>query len=330
MIDLTINDRQIQVKEGTTILEATEELGIKIPTLCYHKDLTPYGACRLCLVEVSRGNRSRIQASCLYPIQEDLIVHTDTERVIKTRKIMIELLLARCPDSEEIKELAEELGVKESRFPKKNEDCILCGLCVRMCRERMGASVIGFAQRGNKRKIIPPFDKTSAICLGCGACEFICPTGSMKAKNNCSEQIKAFPSEFDWGVGTRPVVNISYPQAVPNTAVIDEKCCIQLNRGACQICKEVCGPEAIDFNQKERTEEIRVGAVIVGAGYDRFNPLGRLEYGYGEYPNVLTSPEFERILSASGPFRGHLVRPSDKKEQIGRSSGRGRGAIPTR
>ncbi|HEB10293.1 MAG TPA: 4Fe-4S dicluster domain-containing protein [Spirochaetales bacterium] len=314
MIDLTINDRQIQVKEGTTILEATGELGIKIPTLCYHKDLTPYGACRLCLVEVSRGNRSRIQASCLYPIQEDLIVHTDTERVIKTRKIMIELLLARCPDSEEIKELAEELGVKESRFPKKNEDCILCGLCERMCRERMGASVIGFTQRGNKRKIIPPFDKTSAICLGCGACEFICPTGSMKAKNNCSEQIKAFPSEFDWGVGTRPVVNIFYPQAVPNTAVIDEKCCIQLNRGACQICKEVCGPEAIDFNQKERTEEIRVGAVIVGAGYDRFNPLGRLEYGYGEYPNVLTSPEFERILSASGPFRGHLVRPSDKKE----------------
>ncbi len=314
MINLTINNQEVNVKEGTTVLEAAVELGIKIPTLCYHKTLSPYGACRLCLVEVSRHGRSKIQASCLYPCIDGLLVSTDTDKVIKTRKIMIELLLARCPESIEIKEAALELGVNESRFPKKNEDCILCGLCVRMCREKMGASIIGFAERGTNRKVIPPFDQRSPICIGCGACEFICPTGCMKAQNNCSEEIRRLPSDFDWGVGTKPVINISYPQAVPNTPVIDQKQCIYLNRGVCQICKEVCGPEAINFEQKEQIGEIKVGAVIVGAGYDRFNPLQRLEYGYGEFPNVITSPEFERILSASGPFRGHLIRPSDKKE----------------
>ena len=314
MINLTINNKKITVEEGTTILEATGELGIKIPTLCYHKALTPYGACRLCLVEISQGDRSKIQASCLYPCQEGVSVKTDTEEVIKTRKIMIELLLARCPDSEAIREMAEELGVNESRFPKKNEDCILCGLCVRMCKERMGASIIGFARRGISRKVIPPFDKNSPVCLGCGACEFICPTNSMKAKNNCTEEIKILASEFDWGISSRPVINISYPQAVPNTPVIDKEHCMYLNRETCQVCKEVCGPGAIDFDQKEQAEQINVGAVIVGAGYDRFDPLKKLEYGYGEFPNVLTSPEFERILSASGPYAGHLVRPSDKKE----------------
>ena len=111
MITLTIDGLQTSVEEGTTLLEAAKSLGVPVPTLCYHKALTPYGACRLCLVEVEQGGRTSIQTSCNYPAREGLTVRTSTERVIRTRKLMAELLLARCPDSENIKRIAEELGV---------------------------------------------------------------------------------------------------------------------------------------------------------------------------------------------------------------------------
>ena len=117
MISLTINDKIIEVEEGLTILEAAESAGIKIPTMCSHKALSPYGACRICLVEISQDGRpSTIQASCTYPALPGLIIKTDSERVIKTRKIMIELLWSRCPDSEDIINLAKELGVEKTRI----------------------------------------------------------------------------------------------------------------------------------------------------------------------------------------------------------------------
>ena len=125
MVNLTINNRAIEVEEGTTVLEAAETLGIKIPTLCHHKALSPYGGCRLCLVEVDDGRRKRIQTSCVYPAQEGLKIQTDTERVIKARNIVLELLLARSPESEQIKNLAEELGVTRTRIKKRDEKCIL-------------------------------------------------------------------------------------------------------------------------------------------------------------------------------------------------------------
>ena len=121
-----------------------------------------------------------IQASCLYKAEEGMVVETHSERVIKDRKIMIELLLARCPDSEEIQELADELGVKETRIKKKNKDCTLCGLCVRMCQERMGIGAVSFVNRGSNREVKPPFETTTDICQTCGACSFICPTGRIK------------------------------------------------------------------------------------------------------------------------------------------------------
>lgn len=315
MISLTIDGRRLQVEEGKTILEAAREAGIDIPTLCYHKSLSPYGACRVCLVEIMEGGRPGIQASCLYPVREGLVVRTDTERVSKGRRMMVELLLARCPDSERIKELAEELGVKETRIRReKKEDCILCGLCVRMCRERMGASIIGFAKRGTEREVVPPFDRNSPLCMGCGACEFICPTGAIKAADNFEGEIKPLAAEFDMGLVTRPVINLLYPQAVPNKPAIDKQKCIHFLTDKCGVCQAVCEPEAIDFEQKEENLNLEVGAIIVGAGYERFNARLKLEYGYGRFKNVVTGPEFERILSASGPYRGHLVRPSDGRE----------------
>ena len=179
MINLTIDDKKIEVEEGTTILQAAEKLGIKIPTLCHHRSLKDYGACRLCLVELTGSRGSYIQASCVYPAQEGLVVRTDTERVKKTRRIMLELLLARCPDSPGIIEMAKEYGVDESRFPKKEENCILCGLCARVCEERMGVGAVSFVNRGTERKIAVPYDKHSPICITCGACQVVCPTDAV-------------------------------------------------------------------------------------------------------------------------------------------------------
>ena len=181
MIKFTINNKKLQVEERKTILEVTLNEGIKIPTLCYHKELTPYGACRLCLVEIAGGGRPGLEASCLYKVTDGLIVETDTERVKKARKIMFELLLARCPDSERIKLLAQEYGVTETRIKReKKEKCILCGLCIRVCAEISQKNAIHFANRGIKKKVQTPFNKISDFCIGCGACVYLCPTNCIE------------------------------------------------------------------------------------------------------------------------------------------------------
>jgi predicted molibdopterin-dependent oxidoreductase YjgC len=253
VIELTINGTKNKFPEGQTLLECIESVGIKVPTLCYHKALTPYGACRLCLVEISQNGRSTIQASCTYPASNNLVINTNSERVTKTRKIMIELLLTRCPDSEAIKQIAEDYGIKETRFEKKNDDCFLCGLCVRMCQERMGISAISFINRGSDRKVCPPFDTASDVCQSCGACFSICPTERIKLEEVGKNTSIPIPSEFDEGLMDRSAAYIPYPQAVPNKATIDDRYCAHILKDQCEVCKEFCEAEAIDHeNRKNR------------------------------------------------------------------------------
>ncbi len=183
MINFIINDKELQVEEGKTILEVARDEDIEIPTLCYHKDLSPYGACRLCLVEIIGGGRPGLHASCLYKVTDGLIIKTDTEWVQKTRKIIFEFLLSRCSESEKIRKLAQKYGVTETRIRQKSKvDCIQCGLCVRVCAEIVGMSAINFAKRGLKRRVQTPFDKISDFCIGCSACAYLCPTGAIIIK----------------------------------------------------------------------------------------------------------------------------------------------------
>ncbi len=314
-INLTINGQSIEVEEGTTLLEASQLLNIKIPTLCYHKALPSFGACRLCLVEISQnGGSPSIQASCTYPAHEGLIVKTDTERVIRTRKIMAELLLARCPDSEEVRRIAKEFGVKKSRSKPKDKECLLCGLCVRMCRERMGRGAIAFIGRGSKREVKPAFGVQSDVCQTCGACYFVCPTKGIKFEEITKNRPIPILSEFDIGLRERPSIYIPFPQAVPNYAMIDEEHCVHFLTDKCKICQDLCEAKAVDFGQKENILNVNVGSIILACGFDKYDAKKKREYGYGRYENVVTSIEFERILSASGPYQGHLQRPGDKKE----------------
>lgn len=312
MIRLTINNQSMEVLEGTTLLQAIEKAGVKIPTLCHHKALTPYGACRLCVVEVQApGRPATIQAACSCPALEGFAVLTHTDRVLRARRIVAELLLARCPEAEPIRRIATELGVHEPRIRKKNDDCIYCGLCVRMCRERMGRTAIGFSGRGPRKKLEPPFGKHNPICWTCGACDFICPTGKQVSSLTTAKNFLPLPNAHNMGLDSRPAAYIPYPQAVPNKAVIDSTACVRLNYDSCGICQEVCEAKAIDFDQKPQNVELNVGSIVLTPGYEAFDASSKPELGYGRFPNVITALEFERIMSASGPYSGRVLRPSD-------------------
>ncbi len=310
-INLTIDDQQVSVASDIPVLEACQELGIKIPTLCYYKALPGYGACRLCLVEVERHGRSKIEASCTYAVQEGLVVRTNSEVIQRTRRIMAELLLARCPGSEKVREVAAEIGVTETRFPKKDEDCILCGLCTRVCSDLMKVGAIDFSGRGATRKIGPAFDKHSPVCMACGACQVVCPTGAVNLDKVSLRPPRPVGSAYNMGLVNRPSIYIPFPQALPNVPVIDRENCVHFLTGACEACAAFCRADAIDYTQEDEVVEVDVGAVILAPGYCVFDAGQKLETGYSWYGNVISSLQFERILSSSGPHGGKIVRPTD-------------------
>ncbi len=184
MITLTINGLDVSVEQGSTILEAAQFIGFPIPTLCHMEGLLPYGACRLCVVEIGTGPKSRLVSACTYPVEEGLRVRTSSTRVMRARKMVIELLLASCPESKTIQDLASKYEVRQQRFRQEHEDCILCGRCARMCAEQMQAGAIGFRGRGEHRSIGTPFDMKSETCRLCGGCLYVCPVCELRCTFN--------------------------------------------------------------------------------------------------------------------------------------------------
>ena len=313
MVTFKLNGKEVQGEEGQYILQVAERYGVEIPYLCSHKALEPAGMCRLCTVELYDGRRTRFVTACNYPIWEGMEVYTDTDAVNQGRRLNVELLLARCPNVPIVKELASTYGIKEPRFKKEDSDCILCGLCTRMC-ERVGNSAISLTGRGVDIKVDTPFHIQTDVCMACGACVSVCPTGHIKLEDITRHAIEPIPSEYDRGLTGRKPIYVPYAQAVPNTPAIDRTMCLHFKTGGCQVCTEFCGVGAIDFSQQDETVELNVGSIILAPGFDCFDPSRYTHYRYAKHPNVVTAIEFERILCASGPYQGNLLRPSDKQE----------------
>lgn len=221
MVNLTINGKQIQAEQGATILEAARAAGVYIPTLCYHPELRPEGACRLCMVEAS-GARTLV-ASCVYPVSEGMVVKTNTEKVREARKTVVELLLANHPKDClccqksgdcELQKIAADLGLRKIRFEggetkahtidcsnpslvRDQEKCILCGRCIRICRDVQSMNVYSFAGRGFNTIVSTAFehDLKDAACTYCGQCASVCPTGAIVEKDDTDQVWRAINDE---------------------------------------------------------------------------------------------------------------------------------------
>jgi bidirectional [NiFe] hydrogenase diaphorase subunit len=180
----TLNGAPVTARPGETVLSVARRHGTDIPALCHHPAMADYGACRLCVVEVKWNNRSKLVTSCLYTPYENDQIETDSPRVRATRRVLLEMLWARCPDVDAVRDLAREYGVERPRFETPtstalDKRCILCGLCVRVCGEVIGQHAIGYAHRGVERDVTAPFAGQAEACIGCGACVAVCPTGAL-------------------------------------------------------------------------------------------------------------------------------------------------------
>src|SRR5512146_858953 len=182
MIELTINGLPVLVEKGISILDAATFVGFPIPTLCHEDGLSEYGGCRMCLVEIGEAPRTKLVTACTYRVEPGLKVRTNSEKVQRARRLLMELYVATCPDSKRIQDLASAMGVRQCRYGAEHENCIQCGLCVRICQQQMMAGAIGFAGRGKDRHVSRPFNLTDERCRQCGACLWVCPVCELRCQ----------------------------------------------------------------------------------------------------------------------------------------------------
>ncbi|MBU1182627.1 MAG: 2Fe-2S iron-sulfur cluster-binding protein [Pseudomonadota bacterium] len=189
---LKIDGQEVTAKQGMTLLDAARSAGISIPTLCHHEKLEPYGACRLCIVEIETRGGTRIVVSCVYPAEKNLIVRTRSEKIDRIRKMILELQMAHAPDSFILQDLAKEYGADRNRFEKEASFCIHCGLCVRYCAEVKKKNAVGFIDRGIRKEISFIPEIASKECWKCKECFPLCPTEALQAAYVLVEAL-AFP-----------------------------------------------------------------------------------------------------------------------------------------
>jgi NADH dehydrogenase/NADH:ubiquinone oxidoreductase subunit G len=184
-ITITIDGKSCECAKGEFLLDIAARNGIEIPTLCHHGGLPGQGCCRVCIVEVEEGGWHNVVTACIYPIERECAVLTDSERVKNQRGMVLSLLKARAPESAEIKLLCEELGVSErSRFTEQSDEkCILCALCVGACLG-VGTGAISTVGRGVGKAVSTPYGEPSTVCVGCASCHMVCPTGAIEVKES--------------------------------------------------------------------------------------------------------------------------------------------------
>jgi len=176
-VKITMDGRWIEVEEGSTILQAGRQFGIHIPTICYMENLSPYGGCRICVVEIGNdgSDKTFLDTSCTHEVREGMVIQTQSPRVIRARRMLAELLVTSAPNVKVAQDIAARMGLFKVRFPMENNRCILCGLCIRMCSEQMGGKALGFAGRGVGRRVSMPFKVRPETCRLCRGCDYVCP-----------------------------------------------------------------------------------------------------------------------------------------------------------
>jgi NADH dehydrogenase/NADH:ubiquinone oxidoreductase subunit G len=174
MVTITIDDDTIEVEEGTNVLKAALDNGICIPNLCYLPGSNPTGACRVCVVELEQNGNTSVVASCTLEAKDGMVIHAHSDKIVRIRKNIVEMLVAEAPESDVLQSLAERLEVEDIRYPERDNDCILCGRCVVACRDVAGTGVKGFIGRGAERYIGFPFNRDD-LCQKCYECRDRCP-----------------------------------------------------------------------------------------------------------------------------------------------------------
>ena len=235
IFNIEVNQKTIKARKGDTILETLRRSGISVPTLCNMETFTPTGACRICVVEIE--GRDDLVPSCSHPVEEWMKIHTHSPRVIHARKTIVELLLSSHPDdclycirngNCELQDLAEQLGIRERRLPmvktfikqdpssasvvRDPAKCVLCGRCVRFCKERIGISTFDFIGKGMKTLVGPTFNNQLNVsnCITCGQCIMVCPTGALHEKDNISQVQHALQNPQKYTVvQISPTVSVS-------------------------------------------------------------------------------------------------------------------------
>jgi len=229
MVKLTINGTVVHAKEGEMLLTVIRRMGIDIPAICHHKAVEPFGACRLCTVEITKkqwdGWKNYV-TSCLYPVEEGLIVQTHSPQVIEIRKTLIDLQLARCPESPEIQKLALEYGISQTSYEPlpDSDNCILCGLCTRVCAQ-MGFHAISTVGRGHDKEVAPPLKEAPPDCVGCLSCAKVCPTNVIKFED-VGKTRKIWDREFELMTCSRcgkPTITVDFAKALSEKRNIPEE-----------------------------------------------------------------------------------------------------------
>jgi len=182
MINVNIDGKDYCATKGETLLSVAKRNFIHIPALCHNEAVAAYGSCRVCMVEIwTKKGKNKLVTACLFPVEDGLRVETKNDRVMFIRRQVAELLLAKCPGSTEVAEIAAEVGVTQTKYriDKDGNKCILCALCTRVCDEVVGRQAISLVNRGINREVAIPFYDNAAACIACGSCAYVCPTDAI-------------------------------------------------------------------------------------------------------------------------------------------------------
>ncbi len=190
MVNITIDGKNVQAREGSSVLQEIRNLRIDMPTLCYHEELVPFGACRLCTVEVKANGKWKLAASCDLPVNKGMEIKTNSEKAVEARKLAAKLLYFQYPTTAAVRDIAKKLGVAVDSSVTEDHDCVLCGLCVRACRDIVGACALSFQDRGLGRDVdATKIEFTAEKCIGCGSCSFVCPTSFVTLEDEDNKRL---------------------------------------------------------------------------------------------------------------------------------------------